>query len=104
MRVDGFPDVFGAKRIGCIAMNGPVAYAADGFEVEARALGIRHIHFAVAMGSSSGDYFAVARVSSTNGTSVDSCFVQVFVGTTGVEVANGINLSGETFRVMAFGL
>lgn len=106
MRIDGFPTSIGNKRAGCITVMGPVGYAAGGFEVEARALGLKEIDWAGVTNSDDGTVFATVRIISADGDASPrrSVFVQAFVFSTGVEVADAVNLSGLTFRVFAIGI
>jgi hypothetical protein len=102
---NGYPTSIGSKTMSVVSKAGPASYLAGGFEVEARELGLKSIDFAGAMDSSSGVYFACPRIVATDqdATPRTSVFVQVYVASTGAQVANAVDLSGVTFRVWAVG-
>ena len=106
MRISGFPTSFGNKKAGCVTTLGPVGYAAGGFEVEAVELGLKEIDWAGVTNSDDGTVFASARIISADADAAprSSVFIQAFVFSTGVEVADGTNLSGMTFRVLGIGI
>jgi len=106
MRISGFPSSFGNKKAGCVAVLGPVGYAAGGFEVEAVELGLKEIDWASVTNSDDGTVFANVRIIAADEdvAPVTSVFIQAFVFSTGTEVADGVNLSGMTFRVFGIGI
>lgn len=102
-RVDRQAHSFGDLTCAFYDITGPASYLADGQSVTIQDLGLRYIHFASSGGSDNGDQFTAVSHLGNTGFPVTSIKVAWFVNTTGAEVANAVDLSARTVRVMVIG-
>jgi hypothetical protein len=106
--VNGFADTFGGHLFNAIDYSGPTSYVntgvgtTSGDTISHRMFGFENTIETIigASVSQSGNFQAVDQVVQ-NG--VGPWRIRWFVIATGAEVANGINLSGETVRLAAIG-
>jgi hypothetical protein len=82
---------------------GPKAYITGGVFVSASALGLASVKFVSAMDESS-DGVDFVRIISIPGQGSNRFKWQWFRVSDGAEIANGIDLSGKTMRVMGLGV
>lgn len=83
-------------------LDGPASYLAGGQTVNASDLGLRYIHHVVAGLSDNGAHHCSAG-QSTKGTATTAIKVAWLLNSTGVEVANAVDLSGRFVRVVIYG-
>jgi hypothetical protein len=106
-QIAGFQDVFGGKNFNTVDYSGPTSYfggagSAGGDKLDPKAFGAFNDIIAV-IGTSSdqtGTYFVHPRPVN-NG--VTQWYLRWFVVSTGVEAANGTNLSGFTLKISIIG-
>ena len=114
----GFPDSWGSKKVTVITVTGPASYAVytggstGGQDVQALpAGGVKVVDFAIAGHAASGDFRAdVVQIEASTVLGVSLARTQLVLKwsvvatvTEDVEVANAVDLSGETVDVIIFG-
>lgn len=102
-RVDRVNHSFGDLQAIFYDITGPASYAADGQSVTVADLGLKYIHFASSGGSDNGDQFTATSHLGNAGFPVTAIKVAWFVVGTGAEVANGVDLSARTVRLLVIG-
>lgn len=90
-------------NLGVNDMPGPASYVTGGVFVSANVLGLNQVKFVSAMDLST-DGLNFVRIVSVLGQGQNRFKVQWFVNSTGAEVANAVNLSTKTVRVMGYGV
>lgn len=99
--IKGFPDTWGEHNVPLVDHKGPSSYASGGEVITAPFLGPRIYAFIVGGLTYSGTYRVDAIYGSTGLRS--SVNLKWTVASTGQEVAGGVNLSGETVRLLVIG-
>lgn len=102
-RVDRQAHSFGDLTCVFLDVTGPSSYLADGQAIAIADLGFRYIHYASSGASDNGDQFTAISHLGNTGFPVTSVNLQWFVASTGSEVANAVDLSARTVRVMIIG-
>lgn len=106
--VSGYTDIFGKHGAWIGDHTGPKSYSTwsapntGGDVVAATNFGLRSIDGLFAMGiSESGTYYVMAKLSSTQGASVNTAILVWIVAATGNQATG--DLSGETVRLLVIG-
>lgn len=94
----GYPTQFGNKSVEVIDWDGPDYYFTGGVDFPVTDLGFGGFDFMVGSVSQSGDYIAYFRPTG-NGAN-QTIQVLIVAAATGTEVAYGIDLSDEVFRLL----
>ncbi len=102
-RVERQAHSFGDLNAAFYDITGPASYAADGQSITAADLGLKYIHFASSGGSDDGAQFTATSHLGNAGFPVTTVKIAWFVVGTGAEVANGVDLSARTVRVLVIG-
>ena len=102
-KVERATHTFGDLSAAFYDITGPASYAADGQSVTAADLGLKYIHFASSGGSDNGDQFTAVSHLGNAGFPVTTVKIAWFVMSTGAEVANAVDLSARTVRVLVIG-
>lgn len=99
--LNGYVDVWGKHAAGAIDHTGSSSYVTGGDTLTGARYGLRSIDYVGGGLSNSGTYEVRGK---STGKGIHTTYKLVwFVVATGAEVAAGVNLSGETVRIFAFG-
>lgn len=99
----GYPQSNGGKIQSQIALPGPTSYTTAGFTVQAQQFAMKGIEFVNGCISTDG-LFEASAVAPSKTVPKSSIKIFVWVTATGVQVGNGVDLSGSTFVFQAQGI